>query len=85
MSNPELITRVNLWHDGMRICHWVNNNSVKLYNEQNVLRFEMTMNDPTKYRIYRHSEGEKESEPKRLLPMRKGMTGKQLSSRISRH
>jgi hypothetical protein len=73
LSNPELMTRVSLWHDGMCIRHWVDNNSVKLYNEQNVLRFEMTMNDPTKYRIYRHSEGEKESEPKRLLPMQKGI------------
>jgi hypothetical protein len=42
LSNPELLTRTNLWHDGMRIRHWVDKNSVKLYNEQNVLRFEMT-------------------------------------------
>ena len=54
-SNPELLTRINLWHDGMRIRHWVDQNSLKFYNEQNVLRFEMTMNDPTKYRIRRHT------------------------------
>jgi len=73
LSNPELLTRVNLWHDGMRIRHWVDQNSIKLYNEQNVLRFEMTMNDPTKYRIHRHTEGKKDTEPKKLLPMRKGI------------
>ena len=73
LSNPELLTRVCSWLDGIRIRHWVGKNSLKLYNEQNVLRFEMTMNDPTKYRIYRHSEGMQEAEPKKLLPMRKGI------------
>ena len=66
------MTRVSLWHDGLRIRHWVDRNSLKLYNEQNVLRFEMTMNDPSAYRIYRHTEGKKE-ELKKLLPMRKGI------------
>jgi hypothetical protein len=82
-SNPELVTRVNLWHDGIRIRHWVDKNSVKLYNEQNVLRFEMTMNDPTKYRIRRHTEGKKECEPKKLLPMRKGLADIPVRTKVS--
>lgn len=83
LANPELMTRVSLWHDGLRIRHWVDRNSLKLYNEQNVLRFEMTMNDPSAYRIYRHTEGKKE-EPKKLLPMRKGIADVAVRARISK-
>lgn len=82
-SNPELFTRVNSWHDGLRIRHWVDQNSVKLYNEQNVLRFEMTMNNPSKYRVHRHKEGQDKTEPKELLPMRKGIADINLRSKVS--
>jgi len=83
LSNPELLTRVNLWHDGMRIRHWVDHNSVKLYNEQNVLRFEMTMNNPGKYKVHRHTEGQDKTESKKLLPMRKGVADIHLRSHVS--
>ena len=82
-ANPELMTRISLWYDGLRIRHWVDENSLKLYNEQNVLRFEMTMNNPYAYRIYRHTEGKKE-EPKKLLPMRKGIADISVRARISK-
>jgi len=71
-ADPELISRVNLWYDGARIRHWVDKNSLKLYNEQNVLRFEFTMNDPTRFMIHRTVEGS-DSNEKKLLPMRKGI------------
>ena len=71
-ADPELISRVSLWHDGARIRHWVDKNSLKLYNEQNVLRFEFTMNDPTKFRIHRTVTGSC-SDEKKFLPMRKGI------------
>jgi hypothetical protein len=72
-SNPEILSRAKLWYDGLRIRHWEGKNSVKLYNEHNVLRFEMTMNDPSKYKIYRHAENQDRSEPKKLMPIRKGI------------
>ncbi|GHV24114.1 hypothetical protein FACS189465_0660 [Clostridia bacterium] len=80
-AKPELITRINQWYDGLRVRHWLGRNSLKFYNEQNVLRFEMTMNDPTKYRIHRHIEGQKES-PKKLLPMRKGIADIAVGTKI---
>jgi hypothetical protein len=83
LSNPELMSRINLWHDGMRIRHRVDKNSVKLYNEQNVLRFEMTMNDPAKYRIYRKTESHEKTESKRFLPMRKGVADIKVRAKIS--
>jgi hypothetical protein len=83
LSNPELLTRVNLWHDGMRIRHWVDQNSVKFYNEQNVLRFEMTMNNPGKYLVHRHTEGQDKTEAKKLLPMRKGLADINVRAKVS--
>jgi len=83
LSNPELLTRVNLWHDGMRIRHWVDQNSVKFYNEQNVLRFEMTMNNPGKYLVHRYTEGQDKVEAKKLLPMRKGLADINVRVKVS--
>jgi hypothetical protein len=71
-ADPELISRTSLWYDGARIRHWVDKNSLKMYNEQNVLRFEFTMNDPTRFRIHRTVEGG-DSNVKKFLPMRKGI------------
>ena len=72
LAKPEVITRLNSWYDGGRIRHWVGKNSLKFYNEQNVLRFEFTMNDPAKFKIHRTVEGSG-SEEKKFLPMRQGI------------
>lgn len=72
LANPEVQSRVEKWSDGARIRHWVDQNSVKLYNEQNVLRVEMTMNNPRAYKVYRLAEGQLDG-PKRRLPLRKGV------------
>jgi len=71
-ANPELMSRVALWQDGARIRRWVDKNSLKFYNEQNVLRFEFTMNNPSRFRIHRTAEGSG-NDRKKLLPMRKGI------------
>jgi hypothetical protein len=81
-SNPELLSWTNQWYDGARIRHWVDKNSLKFYNEQNVLRFEFTMNDPTRYRIYRTVTGS-ESKEKQLLPMRKGVADITVRTQVS--
>ena len=71
-SKPDVMTRFKQWHDGARIKHWVDNNSLKVYNEQNILRFEFTMNNPARYRIYRTAEGDSGGQ-KKLRHMRKGV------------
>ena len=81
-SDPDLMTRVSLYYDGARIRHWVDKNSIKLYNEQNVLRFEFTMNDPTKFRIHRTVEGSG-SDEKKFLPMRKGIADIAVRAQVS--
>jgi len=80
-SDPELMTKLNTWYDGARLRHWVNGNSIKVYNEHNVLRVEMTMNDPRRYRVHRHTEGDPDGQ-KKLLPMRKGIADVYVRSQV---
>jgi hypothetical protein len=80
---PELLTRASSWHDGMRIRHWVDKNSVKLYNEQNVLRAEMTMNNPGMFRVFRRPESTPLGHPKRRMALRKGLADIPLRTQVS--
>jgi len=82
-ANPELLTRVQVWHNGARIRHWVDNNSIKLYNEHNVLRAEMTINNPAMFRVFRHPEGLPKDEPKQRLPLRKGIADIAIRSQVA--
>jgi hypothetical protein len=81
-ANVKLQTKINQYHDGGRIRHWIGKNSVKMYNEHNVLRFEMTMNDPARFKVHRATEGSDSAE-KRLLPMRKGIADITVRTQIS--
>ena len=72
-TTPEIQSKAKLWQDGLRVRHYHDTNSVKLYNQQNVLRFEMTMNDSSKFWTYRHSERQKKTEPKQYMKIRKGV------------
>lgn len=83
LANPELMTKVNVWHDGVRVRHYVDNNSVKFYNQQNVLRIEMTMNNPRKYYVQRLKENDDKTNSKKYLPMRKGIADINLRAKVS--
>ena len=82
-SNPEIQSRANCWYDGLRMRHWNSGNSVKFYNEHNVLRFEATMNNPAKFKVHRHSEDQDASKPKKFMPMRKGIADINLRAEVS--
>ena len=82
-SSDDVITRLTDFNDGIRCRHWVGNNSVKVYNEQNVLRFETTINDPGKFLVFRHKQGESEDRSKQRRPMRKGVVDIPLRASIS--
>ena len=84
-ANPEIVSRTDSWYDGLRVRHWNDGNSVKFYNEHNVLRFEMTMNNPARFKIHRHSDNQDKSEPKKFLPMRKGIADAAARVDISRN
>ena len=84
-THPEIFSRTNSWYDGARMRHWNDGNSVKMYNEFNVLRIEMTMNDPTRFKIHRHSENQDKDEPKKFLTMRKGVADTAARVEISKN
>lgn len=73
------------FHEGLRVRHWAGGNSVKCYNELNVLRVEMTMNQPDRFRAHRHTQGQSESESKRLLPLRKGVADVVVRTQVSQN
>lgn len=82
-STDEVVTRMTGFNDGIRLRHWVDGNSVKMYNEQNVLRVETTINDPGKFKVFRHKQGQPEDEPKQRLAMRKGVADIPLRAAVS--
>jgi hypothetical protein len=82
-SADEVVTRLTEFHEGIRIRHWADRNSVKIYNEQNVVRIETTINDPGKFRVFRHKQGQSEHEPKQRLPLRKGIADIPLRAKVS--
>jgi hypothetical protein len=82
-SVSEVSTRVSSFNDGIRVRHWVDHNSVKVYNEQNVLRIETTINNPKKFRVFRHKQGQNSEEPKLRLPLRKGVMDIPLRAKVS--
>jgi hypothetical protein len=67
---------------GYRIRHWLGANSVKMYNELNLLRVETTVNNPTAFRAYRRKQGAGKDTPKKLLPLRKGVADTTLRARV---
>ncbi len=82
-STDEVMSRMTDFNDGIRLRHWVDKNSVKIYNEQNVLRVETTINDPGKFFVFRHKQGQANDEPKQRLPMRKGVVDVPLRAAVS--
>jgi len=81
--NNDVLSRVLDFQDGLRVRHWVDNNSVKVYTQQNVLRIETTVNDPSMFKVYRHAQGESKRKPKRRLGLRKGVADIPLRAQVS--
>jgi len=57
---------------GVRIKHWLNGNSLKMYDKGSVLRVETTVREPGDFKVYRPKEGEAEG-PKDWRPLRLGV------------
>lgn len=81
--NNEVMSRILDFNDGVRVRHWVDHNSVKIYNERNTLRVETTINQPSMFKVYRRAQGEADSKPKRRLPLRKGVADVALRAQVS--
>jgi len=71
--------------EGIRVKHWMNSNSVKIYNKQpNILRVETTINDPTDFKVYRASSWDPEG-PLSWRPMRKGVADMHRRTKVSQN
>ena len=82
-SRRPLKTTITDFDGGHRVRHWLESNSVKLYNEGNVLRIETTVNDPYAFRAYRRKQGAPKDAAKKLLPLRKGVADNTLRALVS--
>ena len=82
-SNNEVMSRVLDFHDGLRVRHWVDHNSVKVYNEFNNLRIESTINMPYMFKVWRRAQGQSRNAAKKLRPLRKGVADIPLRAQVS--
>jgi len=57
-SPAEIQSDVQAFEESMRLKHWCNGNSVKIYDHAQVLRVETTINQPKEFRSYRAKVGE---------------------------
>lgn len=69
--------------EGVRLKHWVNLNSIKLYNRLNVLRPETTIHDANDLTVYRRPET-RPNAPKAWYPLRRAVADLHRRAEISR-
>jgi hypothetical protein len=84
----EVVTDLKCRQEGVRLKHYLNGNSVKLYDKAftpvgNVLRFETTVQNTDDFRVFRPKEGEPEGE-KRYRKLRRGIADLHRRADISR-
>jgi hypothetical protein len=73
----QVVSNLKERQEGIRIKHWVNGNSVKLYDKAftaagSVLRAETTIQNGSDFRVYRAKEGDPDG-PKSWRPLRRGI------------
>jgi len=67
----EVTTRVQRRVEGVRVKHWVGENSLKMYDKRGqVLRVETTLNQPRRFTVYRATGL---GTPRHWVPLRKGI------------
>ena len=79
----EVVTDLRRRSEGVRLQHWVNDNSIKLYNYLNVLRPETTMPDAEDLKVYRTPENRPDG-PQAWYPLRRGVADLYRRAQISR-
>jgi hypothetical protein len=68
----EVSSNVKERREGVRIKHWLNGNSLKLYDKGSVLRVETLVREPDDFQVYRAKEGDPDG-PKDWRPLRRGI------------
>ena len=74
VAPKEVISDYRRRYEGIRIKHWVNHNSVKMYNKSgSILRIETTINNTRAFKVFRHPDDDN-SRPASWQKMRKGVS-----------
>jgi hypothetical protein len=69
----EVVSDLRRRYEGVRIKHWKNHNSIKMYNKcGSILRIETTINKTRDFKVYRHPDDDN-SRPASWQKMRKGV------------
>jgi hypothetical protein len=79
--NGELQSDALVFAEGIRLKHWLNQNSVKMYNAS-LLRFETTINNPEEFKVWRTTEKDPDGELQ-WLKMRKGVADLHRRAQVS--
>lgn len=77
------VTDLRRRNEGIRLKHWVNQNSIKLYNSLNVLRGETTINHAEDLRVFRTPETRPDA-PMGWFPLRRGVADLHRRAQLSR-
>jgi hypothetical protein len=73
---------VQAFEESVRLKHWVNGNSVKMYDHGNVLRVETTVNEVKEFRSYRAAVGDPEG-PKDWRVLRRSVADSYRRAEVS--
>jgi hypothetical protein len=68
----ECVTTLRRREEGLCVKHWVNGNSIKMYDCDRNVRFETTLNQAQEFKVFRPKEGGPEDD-KAWRPMRRGV------------
>jgi len=83
LRTAELTSHLGKRHEGIRIKHALNGNSVKMYDKQDtLLRVETTINNTRQKKVYPTSEADPDG-PLKYLPLRKGVADLHRRAEIS--
>ena len=70
----EVVSDYRRRYEGIRIKHWKNSNSIKMYNKSgSILRIETTINNARDFKVFRHPEDDTRRQAS-WLKMRKGVS-----------
>lgn len=61
-AGADIHSDVESFEESVRLKHWANGNSLKMYDHGNVLRVETTINNPKEFRSYRAAVGDPQGE-----------------------
>lgn len=79
----EVVSDFKNRHEGVRIKHRINGNSIKAYNKQgSILRIETTINEANGFKVHRPKQGE-DGRERHWLPMRRGIADLKRRSDVS--